>query len=82
MRTAASGDRRAKLLKLTPEGRRIVEKAFSRHAAELESAMAVLNASEKRLLHILAKKLGLFAAGAAAKTRSQGEEYVIETQDK
>src|SRR3979490_364971 len=40
MRTPASGDRRAKVLKLTPEGRRIVEKAFSRHAAELVSAMA------------------------------------------
>src|ERR1700676_255758 len=45
MRTPASGDRRAKVLKLTPEGKRTVEKAFSRHAAELESAMAVLNAS-------------------------------------
>ena len=66
MRTPASGDRRAKVLKLTPEGRRIVEKAFSRHAAELESGMAVLNASEKRQLHVLLKKLGLFAAGVAA----------------
>src|ERR1700752_4769788 len=64
MRTPASDDRRAKVLKLTAEGRRIVEKAFSRHAAELESAMAVLNASEKRQLHVLLKKLGLFAAGA------------------
>src|ERR1700686_1145219 len=82
MRTPAAGDRRAKVLKLTPEGRRIVEKAFSRHAAELESAMAVLNASEKRQLHVLLKKLGLFAAGAAAETRNQGEKYVIETQDK
>ena len=41
MRTPASGDRRVKVLKLTPEGKRTVEKAFSRHAAELESAMAV-----------------------------------------
>src|ERR1700736_2632865 len=63
IRTAAAGDRRDKVLKLTPEGTRIVEKAFSRHAAELESAIAVLNQSEKRHLHGLLKKVGLFAAG-------------------
>src|SRR5438477_9212637 len=82
MRTPASGDRRAKVLKLTPEGRRIVEKAFSRHAAELESAMAVLNASERRQLHVLLKKLGLFAAGAGPETRNQGDKYVIEAHHK
>ena len=74
MRTPASGDRRAKVLKLTPEGRRIVEKAFSRHAAELESAMAVLNASEKRQLHVLLKKLGLFAAGGGPETSQPKED--------
>jgi MarR family 2-MHQ and catechol resistance regulon transcriptional repressor len=82
IRTPAADDRRAKVLKLTPEGTRIVEKAFSRHAAELESSMAVLNASEQRQLHVLLKKLGLFAAGAGPETRAQGDEYVIETQDK
>jgi MarR family 2-MHQ and catechol resistance regulon transcriptional repressor len=64
-RGPASGDRRAKVLHLTPEGRRVVETALSRHAAELESAMAVLNVSEKRQLYGLLKKLGRFAAGAA-----------------
>ena len=40
MRTPASGDRRVKVLgKLGSEGKRIAEKAFSRHAAELESAI-------------------------------------------
>jgi MarR family 2-MHQ and catechol resistance regulon transcriptional repressor len=82
MRTLASGDRRAKVLKLTSEGRRVVERAFNRHAAELESAMAVLNASEKRQLHVLLKNLGLFAAGAGAETRNQGGKYVIEAQHK
>ena len=38
-------------------------------AAELESAMAVLNAGEKRRLYALLKKLGLFAAAAGAETR-------------
>ena len=82
MRTPAVGDRRAKVLKLTPEGSRIVEKAFRRHAAELESAMAVLSASEKSQLHGLLKKLGLFVAEAGAKTENQGDKCVIETQDK
>jgi MarR family 2-MHQ and catechol resistance regulon transcriptional repressor len=58
-------DRRAKVLHLTPEGKRVVETAFRRHAAELESAMAVLNPSEKRQLHALLKELGLFAAGSS-----------------
>src|SRR5580692_9823420 len=74
IRTPASADRRAKVLKLTPEGRRIVEKAFSRHAAELESAMAVLNASEKRQLHDLLKTLGLFAAGGGPETSQPKED--------
>ena len=75
VRTPSSGDRRAKVLKLTPEGRRIVGKAFSRHAAELESAMAVLNASEKRQLHVLLKKLGLFATGRVPETSATEEEF-------
>lgn len=67
-RGPAPNDRRAKVLHLTAEGRRVVESAFSGHAAELESAMAVLNPNEKRELYGLLKKLGLFAAGAHAET--------------
>jgi MarR family 2-MHQ and catechol resistance regulon transcriptional repressor len=63
-RKATPSDRRAKLLELTPEGRRLVEAAFGRHAAELEAAMAVLNSTEKRQLYGLLKRLGLFAAEA------------------
>jgi hypothetical protein len=51
----------------------VVETAFSRHAAELESGMAVLNLSEKRQLYALLKKLGLFAAGARAETGQRKE---------
>jgi MarR family transcriptional regulator, 2-MHQ and catechol-resistance regulon repressor len=64
VRTPAPEDRRAKVLALTPAGRLVVETAFRRHAAELEAAMAVLNPDEKRQLHALLKKLGLFAADA------------------
>ena len=73
MRTPAPNDRRAKVLELTPEGRRAVETVFRRHSAELESAMVVLSSSEKRQLHALLKKLGLFAAEAGAGSGRQKE---------
>ena len=68
IRKATSSDRRAKVLELTPEGKRVVEAAFRRHAVELEAAMAVLNDAEKRQLHGLLKKWGLFAAKAHAES--------------
>jgi len=63
VRRATPSDRRAKVLELTPQGRRVVESAFQRNARELEAAMAILNGAEKRRLYALLKKLGLFAAG-------------------
>jgi MarR family 2-MHQ and catechol resistance regulon transcriptional repressor len=75
-RGPSPSDRRAKVLHLTPEGRRVVESAFSRHAAELESVMTVLNSNEKHQLHSLLKKLGLFAA---SRGRSLTEDPVDDT---
>jgi MarR family 2-MHQ and catechol resistance regulon transcriptional repressor len=66
-RTSAPGDRRVKVLKLTPTGKRVVEAAYGRHAAELESAVAVLSPAEKYELRASLKKLGLFAADIGAK---------------
>jgi MarR family 2-MHQ and catechol resistance regulon transcriptional repressor len=62
LRTPSPEDRRAKILKLSPKGKSVVEAAFARHAADLETAMAVLSQREKRQLHDLLKKVGLFAA--------------------
>jgi MarR family transcriptional regulator, 2-MHQ and catechol-resistance regulon repressor len=62
IRRSTPTDRRAKVLELTSKGRRVVEAAFQRHAEELEAAMANLSGTEKRQLHGLLKKLGLFAA--------------------
>lgn len=61
VRKSTSKDRRARLLELTPEGSRTVKQAFAHHAAVLESAMGVLSKVEKKQLHALLKKLGLFA---------------------
>ena len=71
-RSATPSDRRAKVLELTPEGRRVVESAFRSHAAELEAAMAILNGVEKRQLYSLLKKLGLFAAEARTQQIRKG----------
>src|SRR5882762_8732553 len=46
-RRATPDDRRAKVLELTLEGRRVVEAAFRSHAKELEAAMAGLSGTEK-----------------------------------
>jgi MarR family 2-MHQ and catechol resistance regulon transcriptional repressor len=70
VRTATSSDRRAKVLELTAEGRRVGQEAFGRHAVELEAAMAVLNSTEKRRLRGLLKKLGLFAAEAGEDSKT------------
>ena len=66
LRTPSPEDRRAKILKLSPKGRSVVEAAFTRHAADLEAVMAVLDQREKRQLHDLLKRVGLFAAAARA----------------
>ena len=66
LRTQSREDRRAKVLKLSPKGRAVVEAAFARHAADLEATMAVLNQREKRQLRDLLKRVGLFAAAARA----------------
>jgi MarR family 2-MHQ and catechol resistance regulon transcriptional repressor len=66
LRTPSPEDRRAKVLKLSPKGRAMVEAAFTRHAADLETVMAVLDQREKRQLYDLLKRVGLFAAAARA----------------
>ena len=66
LRTPSRRDRRAKILKLSPKGRSLVEAAFARHAADLETVMAVLDQREKRRLYDLLKRVGLFAATARA----------------
>lgn len=77
VRGATPGDRRAKLLELTQEGKRVVEAAFHRHAAELEAASAILNGAEKRQLYGLLKKLGLFAAQTHAEAGKDSKNIRI-----
>jgi len=61
-RTAATGDLRARIVQLTERGRRLIERAFRRHAMDMEETMAVLRSSERGELVRLLKKVGMWAA--------------------
>lgn len=62
VRKFSDSDRRARVLVLTPEGKRLAVACFEKHAKDLEVLMAVLSDKEKKLLYELLKKLGLQAA--------------------
>lgn len=64
IRKTTSADRRARVLELTPEGRMLVEQAFTQHSEDLERIMSVLDTREKEQLYEISKKLGRFAAEA------------------
>ena len=60
-RTTDSADRRSRIVELTDTGRRTIEAAFARHAADLEQALAVVNSAERRELIRVLRKAGLWA---------------------
>ncbi len=61
-RESIAQDRRARVVHLTAAGRRQIEKAFARHAADMERATRVLSPAERSTLVALLKKLGIAAA--------------------
>ncbi len=64
-------DLRARLVQLTTKGQRVIECAFSRHVADMEETMAVLEPAERRELVHLLKKLGRFAAARLQTVKDQ-----------
>lgn len=60
-------DRRVRLVELTKEGRRLITRAFERHALDMHEALDHLDKSEKQQLITLLKKLG---KGVEAKATS------------
>jgi len=62
VRKATSIDRRARIVELTPEGKRVATEYFEKHAKDLEDLMSVLSVKEKQQIHASLKKLGLYAA--------------------
>jgi MarR family transcriptional regulator, 2-MHQ and catechol-resistance regulon repressor len=62
LRKSSPSDRRARVVHLTAEGKRLAASCFERHAKDLETLMAVLCAKEMEELYRSLKKLGLLAA--------------------
>jgi len=61
-RRPAAEDRRQKVVRLTPKGRKLIAGIFPEHAARITAAMAVLSAREQEQLARLCRKLGLSLA--------------------
>lgn len=64
-RAAGKTDRRARIVELTPVGKRLIGEAFARHARDMEETVAVLRPREREELVVLLKKLGLWAEARA-----------------
>jgi MarR family 2-MHQ and catechol resistance regulon transcriptional repressor len=65
-RRAHGTDRRARIVHLTREGRKVITRAYADHAADMERlASASLSRSERKALISLLKKIGYEAAGAS-----------------
>ena len=65
VRKPSANDRRARVVELTAEGRRVASSCFERHARDLEAILSVLSEDERHRTYAALKKLGFFAAGKA-----------------
>jgi len=62
VRKSSPSDRRARVVELTAQGRRLAASSFGRHAKDLEALMSALSGKEMEQLYGSLKKLGLLAA--------------------
>jgi MarR family 2-MHQ and catechol resistance regulon transcriptional repressor len=62
VRKSSPSDRRARIVELTVQGKRLAASCFERHAKDLEALMSVLSEREMEQLYGSLKKLGLLAA--------------------
>src|SRR5260370_26467415 len=62
VRKSSPSDRRARVVELTAQGKRLATSCFERHANDLEALMSVLSEKEMEQLYGSLKKLGLLAA--------------------
>jgi MarR family 2-MHQ and catechol resistance regulon transcriptional repressor len=68
VRKFTPSDRRARVIELTAEGKRLAASSFERHAKDFEALMSVLSQKEKEQLYKSLKKLGLLAAEQLSRT--------------
>jgi MarR family 2-MHQ and catechol resistance regulon transcriptional repressor len=72
-RRASADDRRARIVHLTKEGRRLITRAYAKHAADMEQlTSASLTTTERTTLIRLLKKIGYKAAAAS---EQEAEEH-------
>lgn len=75
VRKSTASDRRARIVELTQEGKRVAAAYFGKHARDLEDLMSVMSVKEKQHVFAALKKLGLHAqqklGGAPAGTRTK-----------
>jgi MarR family transcriptional regulator, 2-MHQ and catechol-resistance regulon repressor len=62
VRKSSPRDRRARVVELTAQGKRLAASSFERHAKDLETLMSGLSEKEKEQVYRLLKKVGLLAA--------------------
>jgi len=62
VRKASPTDRRARVVELTPQGKRLAASCFEQHAKDLAALMSGLSEKEMEQLYGSVKKLGLLAA--------------------
>src|SRR5882672_5029247 len=62
VRKSSPSDRRARVVVLTAQGRRLAASSFGRHAKDLEALMSALSGKEMEQLYGSLKKLGLLTA--------------------
>jgi DNA-binding MarR family transcriptional regulator len=62
VRKSSTDDRRARVVELTVQGKRLAALCFERHAKDLEVLMSVLSEREMEQLYGSLKKLGVLAA--------------------
>ena len=72
-RQSSAGDRRARIVALTPQGRKFIAQLYERHAIAIEEMMSGIDAKERSQLRASLKKLGL-TAQAALQNASQSEK--------
>jgi MarR family 2-MHQ and catechol resistance regulon transcriptional repressor len=67
-RRASPDDRRAKIVHLTSEGRKLITRAYNQHAADMELLAFDLSAAERATLIRLLKKIGYKADAEVKQT--------------
>jgi MarR family 2-MHQ and catechol resistance regulon transcriptional repressor len=71
-RRAHGTDRRARIVHLTKEGRKLITRAYADHAADMERlALASLTRAERETLIGLLKKIGYKAAAASGQRKEE-----------